>query len=37
MGPGAGTDGGQIVATGTPAELAKCATATGKVLAQRSA
>ncbi|MGV0434612.1 excinuclease ABC subunit A [Corynebacterium ureicelerivorans] len=37
MGPGAGADGGQIVATGTPAELAKCDTATGKVLAERSA
>ena len=37
MGPGAGTDGGQIVATGTPAELAERDTATGKVLAERSA
>lgn len=37
MGPGAGADGGQVVATGTPAELAKCDTATGKVLAERSA
>ncbi|MBC3177989.1 excinuclease ABC subunit UvrA [Corynebacterium lujinxingii] len=37
MGPGAGAEGGQIVATGTPAELAKCDTATGKVLAERSA
>ena len=37
MGPGAGTDGGQVVATGTPAELAKSETATGKVLAERSA
>lgn len=37
MGPGAGTEGGQVVATGTPAELAKCDTATGKVLAERSA
>ncbi|MGX0629932.1 excinuclease ABC subunit A [Corynebacterium afermentans] len=37
MGPGAGADGGQIVAIGTPAELAKCDTATGKVLAERSA
>ena len=37
MGPGAGADGGQIVATGTPAELAECDTATGKVLAERSA
>ena len=37
MGPGAGDDGGQIIASGTPAELAKCETATGKVLAERSA
>ena len=37
MGPGAGADGGQVVATGTPAELAECDTATGKVLAERSA
>ena len=37
MGPGAGADGGQIVATGTPAQLAKCDTSTGKVLAERSA
>ena len=37
MGPGAGADGGQIVATGTPAELAEHDTATGKVLAERSA
>ena len=37
MGPGAGAEGGQIVATGTPAELAKSETATGKVLAERSA
>lgn len=37
MGPGAGADGGQIVAIGTPAELAKRDTATGKVLAERSA
>jgi len=37
MGPGAGTDGGQVVATGTPAELAERDTATGKVLAERSA
>ena len=36
MGPGAGADGGQIVATGTPAELAERDTATGKVLAERS-
>ena len=37
MGPGPGADGGQVVATGTPAELAECDTATGKVLAERSA
>ena len=37
MGPGAGAEGGQVVATGTPAELAECDTATGKVLAERSA
>ena len=37
MGPGAGAEGGQVVASGTPAELAKCDTATGKVLAERSA
>ena len=37
MGPGAGADGGQIIATGTPAELAERDTATGKVLAERSA
>ena len=37
MGPGAGADGGQIVATGTPAQLAERDTATGKVLAERSA
>ena len=37
MGPGAGADGGQIVATGTPAELAERDTATGKVLSERSA
>ncbi|RUQ14514.1 excinuclease ABC subunit UvrA [Corynebacterium genitalium] len=37
MGPGAGADGGQIVATGTPAEVAERDTATGKVLAERSA
>ncbi|MGV0343798.1 excinuclease ABC subunit A [Corynebacterium lehmanniae] len=37
MGPGAGADGGQVVATGTPAELAKCDTATGNVLTERSA
>ncbi|WP_293831334.1 excinuclease ABC subunit UvrA [uncultured Corynebacterium sp.] len=37
MGPGAGAEGGQVVATGTPAELAERDTATGKVLAGRSA
>ena len=37
MGPGAGADGGQIVASGTPAELSKRDTATGRVLAERSA
>lgn len=37
MGPRAGADGGQIVATGTPAQLAERDTATGKVLAERSA
>ena len=37
MGPGPGAEGGQVVATGTPAELAECDTATGKVLAERSA
>lgn len=37
MGPGAGADGGQVVASGTPSELAKCDTATGRVLAERSA
>ena len=37
MRPRAGTDGGQVVATGTPAELAERDTATGKVLAERSA
>ena len=37
MGPGAGAEGGQVVATGTPAGLAESDTATGKVLAERSA
>ena len=37
MGPGAGAEGGQVVATGTPAELVERDTATGKVLAERSA
>ncbi|AQQ15580.1 UvrABC system protein A [Corynebacterium glaucum] len=36
MGPGAGNDGGQVVAEGTPAQLAECDTATGQVLAQRA-
>ena len=36
MGPGAGAEGGQVVATGTPAELAERDSATGKVLAERS-
>ena len=37
MGPGAGADGGQIVAEGSPAEIAACDTPTGGVLATRSA
>ncbi|OEX92873.1 excinuclease ABC subunit A [Corynebacterium sp. BCW_4722] len=37
MGPGAGAEGGRIIAEGTPAELAACDTATGQVLAARSA
>ncbi|MCQ4620830.1 excinuclease ABC subunit UvrA [Corynebacterium sp. CCUG 71335] len=37
MGPGAGADGGRVIAEGTPAELAEFDTATGKVLASRSA
>ncbi|WP_087117851.1 excinuclease ABC subunit UvrA [Corynebacterium urinipleomorphum] len=37
MGPGAGAEGGQIVADGTPAELASQDTATGHVLKARSA
>lgn len=36
MGPGAGAEGGQIVADGTPAELADQDTATGRVLKSRS-
>lgn len=36
MGPGAGADGGRIVAEGTPGELAACDTPTGRVLRQRS-
>ena len=32
LGPGAGPDGGRIVAQGTPAELAKAATKTGEAL-----
>ncbi|GAA0202168.1 excinuclease ABC subunit UvrA [Corynebacterium riegelii] len=35
MGPGAGAEGGRVIADGTPAELALCDTATGRVLAQR--
>ena len=35
MGPGAGADGGQVIANGTPADLAACDTATGRVLSQR--
>ena len=37
MGPGAGADGGQVVAEGTPAALAGQDTPTGRVLAERSA
>ncbi|MEH0148076.1 excinuclease ABC subunit UvrA [Corynebacterium sp. Q4381] len=37
MGPGAGADGGEIVAEGSPAEIAKRGTPTGGVLATRSA
>jgi excinuclease ABC subunit A len=33
VGPGAGTEGGYVVATGTPAELAKSGTRTGNALA----
>ncbi len=36
MGPGAGAEGGRIIADGTPAELAKQETATGRVLFSRS-
>ena len=35
MGPGAGAEGGRVIADGTPAELALCDTATGRVLLQR--
>lgn len=35
MGPGAGADGGRIIAQGTPAELAARDTATGRALAAR--
>ena len=38
LGPGAGSDGGDIVAEGPPAEVAKCARSeTGKVLAEEIA
>lgn len=37
MGPGAGAEGGRVVASGTPAELAACDTPTGRVLAERAA
>ena len=37
MGPGAGVEGGQVVAVGSPAELAQCDTPTGRVLAERAA
>ena len=33
LGPGAGDEGGQIVAEGTPEEVARTDTATGRVLA----
>ena len=36
MGPGAGAEGGTIIADGTPAELAKQETATGRVLFSRT-
>ena len=35
LGPGAGDDGGQVVAEGTPEEVARAETATGRVLAAR--
>lgn len=37
MGPGAGAEGGRIIAQGTPAQLSGCNTATGRALAERSA
>ena len=36
MGPGAGAEGGRIIADGTPAELAEQETATGRVLFSRA-
>ncbi|HIW91256.1 MAG TPA: excinuclease ABC subunit UvrA [Candidatus Corynebacterium avicola] len=36
LGPGAGADGGRIIADGTPAEVAASGTATGKALAEAS-
>ncbi|WP_417287041.1 ATP-binding cassette domain-containing protein [Corynebacterium variabile] len=36
LGPGAGADGGRIIADGTPAEVAATATATGRALAASS-
>ncbi|UIZ91529.1 excinuclease ABC subunit UvrA [Corynebacterium sp. CNCTC7651] len=36
MGPGAGAEGGRIIADGTPAEVASLDTATGRVLCQRA-
>jgi excinuclease ABC subunit A len=37
LGPGAGDDGGRIIATGTPEDVAKLDTPTGRVLAERLA
>jgi excinuclease ABC subunit A len=34
LGPGAGAEGGRVVAEGTPEDLAHSATATGQVLAR---
>jgi excinuclease ABC subunit A len=36
LGPGAGADGGRIIADGTPAEVAATDTATGRALAASS-
>ena len=36
MGPGAGADGGRIIADATPAELARRDTPTGRALASRA-